>query len=167
MQRAGGEAVASTEVFGTARTYAELLAIFRQRIASLGVTLESCDHVAGNPLRYTQKILSGVRGFGRCSLEPLLVVLGAKIIVCADERADERIKARLILRKSAGAGLLAGRKHKQRRISGPEASAYFKVLRARQLLKQSKRKRRLVARIAARARWQNGGGRHSEAPSVR
>jgi hypothetical protein len=156
MQRVGGEAVGSAEVFGEARSYAELLAIFRQRIASLGVTLESCDDVSGNPQRYTQKILAGVRGFGRCSLEPLLIVLGAKIIVCADERADKRVRGRLILRKHAGAGLLAGRKHKQQRISGPEASAYFKVLRARQLLKQSKRKRRLVARIAAKARWRNG-----------
>jgi hypothetical protein len=153
MQHAGREAAGSSEIFGEARTYAELLAIFRQRIASLGATLESIDDTAGVPTRYTQKILAGIRGFGRCSLEPLLVVLGAKIIVCADERADGRFAARLIPRAHAGAGLLAGRKHKQRRLSGEEASAYFKVLRARQLLKQSKRKRRLVARIAARARW--------------
>jgi hypothetical protein len=86
-------------------------------------------------------------------------VLGAKLVVVADEAVDfERIRGRLILRKQAGAGLLAGRKHKQQRLSGEEASAHFKVLRARQLLKQSRRKRRLVARIAAKARWGNGAG---------
>jgi hypothetical protein len=157
MRREDGEAAGSAEVFGEARNYDELLGIFRKRIASLGATLESIDATAGVPTRYTQKILAGIRGFGRCSLEPLLTVLGAKIVVVADERADERIRSRLILRKSAGAGLLAGRKHKQRRISGEEASAYFKVLRARQLLKQSKRKRRLVARTAAKARWSRNG----------
>ena len=166
MQREGGEAIATAEVFGEARNYDELLRIFRRRIAALGVTLESCDDVAGNPTRYTQKLLSGVRGVGRRSLGPLLTVLGAKIVVVRDERVDfARIWARLIPRKTAGDKLLANIKHVRRPLSGQSASDYFKLLRARQLVLQRPRKRRLIARIAARARLRNGTGRqHGATP---
>jgi hypothetical protein len=149
------------EIFGEARTYQELLEIFRRRISALGVTLESIDGTAGLPARYCQKLLVGVRPLGPVSFGPLLACVGAKILVVPDEQLDfARIRARLIPKKNAGDRLLANIKHRRRPLSGEAASAYFRVLRARQLLAQSPRKRKLIAKHAARARWHNGAGRH-------
>jgi len=171
MQHEGGEPVASAEVFGEARSYTELIGIFRHRVAALGCTCETVDAVAGLPLRYTAKLLSPrmVRSVGRASLGPLLATLGLRLFVAADTSGDfeQRIRPRLTLSRHAGGRLLASVKHGRRRLSGKEASEYFRLLRAKQLVLQQPRVRRRIAKIAARARWRNGASRRSEAPPVR
>ena len=60
MQRVRGDAIV-----GEARSYSELIEIFRRRVAALGCTLESIDETAGLPSRYCQKLLSSIRGLVR------------------------------------------------------------------------------------------------------
>jgi hypothetical protein len=80
--------------------------------------------------------------------------MGCKLVVCRDEAGDfARIRARLIPAKHAGDRLLANIKHKRRRLSEEEASEYFRLLRAKQLMLQRPRVRKRIARHAAQCRW--------------
>ena len=69
----------------------------RKRVAELGTTFESVDHVAGLPTRYVSKLLSpsGMKSPGLTSLGPLLGALGLRLLVVVDEEAMARIAGRL------------------------------------------------------------------------
>jgi hypothetical protein len=76
------------------RSYAELIAVLRARVAELGASGETVDDVAGLPLRYTMKLLTPipVKALGRTSMGPLLGVLGLKLVVMEDTEAFEKIR---------------------------------------------------------------------------
>jgi hypothetical protein len=82
--------------------YDGLLAALRQRAIELNAPLESIDHVAGLPTRYTTKLLGGMRGLGRVSLGPILGALGLKLAVLSDDEALAKVIDRLPPRGTKG-----------------------------------------------------------------
>jgi hypothetical protein len=82
---------------GTCRTSDDLREVFRRRVAELGVSLDTIDHIAGLPTRYTAKVLGlqPTRGFGQFSLDGLLGALGLMLIVVEDAEALARVQRRL------------------------------------------------------------------------
>jgi hypothetical protein len=81
---------------GTCRTSDDLREVFRRRVAELGVSLDTIDHIAGLPTRYTAKVLGlqPTRGFGQFSLDGLLGALGLMLIVVEDAEALARVQER-------------------------------------------------------------------------
>ena len=96
------------ESLGVCRTSDDLRAILRARFAALGVSLETVDHIAGLPTRYTAKVigLQPTRRFGQFSLDGLLGAAGVKLVVVEDAEALDRV------RSPAGAPG-AGRSHRR------------------------------------------------------
>ena len=91
--------VARTEQpLGVCRTADDLRAVLRARFDALGVSLETVDHIAGLPTRYTAKVigLQPSRGFGQFSLDGLLGAAGVKLVVVEDAEALDRVRARLV-----------------------------------------------------------------------
>jgi hypothetical protein len=84
--------------------YAGLITALRQRAIALNTPLESIDHVAGLPARYTTKLLNGAKGIGGISLGPLLGALALKLAVMPDNDALARIRHRLPARDAFGRG---------------------------------------------------------------
>jgi len=141
-------------LLGEARTYDELIALFRRRCAELGTSLERLDDIAGLPARYMSKLLAPqpVKGIGRVSLGPLLGALGLVLAVNVDAVAFERVKRRLIRNANAGSKMLARNGHGGFSLwaNNPDLA---RLIRKRQALKQSKRKRYDIAKNAANVRW--------------
>jgi hypothetical protein len=154
------------------RDYAQLVRAIRTWIAELGTAGETIDDVAGLPLRYTMKLLAPVpvKGIGRTSLGPLLGALGLKLVVAVDHEVLARIRHRLIARHASSTMLLAqGSPRKTPYLAFKDDPDLALVFRQRQLLGQSPRRRRRIARdakysqspeersenarIAAKARW--------------
>ena len=83
---------------GVCRTADELRAILRARFDALGVSLETVDHIAGLPTRYTAKVLGlqPTRNFGQFSLDGLIGAAGIKLIVVEDADALARVRTRLV-----------------------------------------------------------------------
>jgi hypothetical protein len=158
-----------TEPLAEVRDYDELIRALRNRVHKLNVTCESIDHLAGLPQRYTNKLLSGpvpVRTFGRRSLGPVLQSLGLKLVVALDDQGEfEKLRQRLAPVKHAGRAMLATQKPVRRRFFFEEPGVAV-LARARQLVLQGKRKRRAIARIAAKVRWARNGSRRHRAPSA-
>ena len=84
------------EPLGVCRTSDDLRAILRARFAALGVSLETVDHIAGLPTRYTAKVigLQPTRRFGQFSLDGLLGAAGVKLVVVEDAEALARVQGR-------------------------------------------------------------------------
>jgi hypothetical protein len=92
----GGEEM-TEEPLGICRTSDDLRAILRARFAALGVSLETVDHIAGLPTRYTAKVigLQPTRRFGQFSLDGLLGAAGIKLVAFEDTEALARVQGRL------------------------------------------------------------------------
>ena len=83
------------------RTADDLRVLFRQRIASLGITYETADTIAGLPAGYTAKLLgpTPLRRFGPVALEALMGATGLKLLAVEDAEALARVKGRYVLRQ--------------------------------------------------------------------
>jgi hypothetical protein len=83
---------------GTCHTADDLRDILRARFEALGVSLDTVDHIAGLPTRYTAKVLGlqPTRGFGQISLTALLGAAGIKLVAYEDLEALDRIRNRLV-----------------------------------------------------------------------
>jgi len=79
----------------------DLRALFRHRIASLGITYETADHLGGLTDGYTAKLLAPEprRRFGPTAIECLLGATGLKLVAVEDGQAMARVKARLVARR--------------------------------------------------------------------
>ena len=107
---------------------------------------------------YASKLLAKIpiRALGKITLGPMLGCLGLRLVVEEDLEALQRIESRLTKRGrkkqgDAGRDLLAtGKRRRARFPKGPE---FARIMRARQILKQSPEQRRRIARRAAKARW--------------
>jgi hypothetical protein len=86
------------------RDYWELVTALKARMHELGVTMETVDHVAGLPARYTSKIFAPhpIKGLGRISMGPTLGALGVKLLLVEDAEQLARVKSRLVKRKQRG-----------------------------------------------------------------
>jgi hypothetical protein len=143
------------QVIGSTTDYDGLIKLFRARVHALGCTCASLDAAAGTPERYIQKLLNlpPMRGIGRLSLGLLLSVLGLRLDVVVDESgAFEQIRHRLVPARSANMVMRTeGRPRRQRRFfDDPRAAS---LARKRGLLLMGPARRRVLARIAANARW--------------
>ena len=83
------------------RTADDLRVLFRQRIASLGITFETTDTIAGLPAGYTAKLLGPepMRRFGPVALEALMGATGIKLLAVEDAEALARVKGRYVQRQ--------------------------------------------------------------------
>jgi len=83
------------------RSADDLRELFRQRIASLGITYETADLISGLPSGYSAKLLGPqpIRRFGPVAFESLLGACGIKLVAVEDTEAMARVKARLVARR--------------------------------------------------------------------
>lgn len=133
------------------RSYDELLAVLRSRIAELGTTMETLDEVAGLPLRYASKLFAPnpIKTLGKISLGPTLGVLGLKLVVTEDAEMFARIRQRLAPRKNAR-GRMAARGRGYVLKESPELARF---LQRQWVLSTSARQRRRWATQGAEIRW--------------
>ena len=76
------------------RTTDDLRQLFRQRVAYLGISLETLDAVAGLPVRYSSKLLAlePTKHMGPISFEALLGALGLMLVALEDTEALARVQ---------------------------------------------------------------------------
>jgi hypothetical protein len=85
------------EPIAIVRTTEDLRQLFRLRVTQLDISLETLDHVAGLPTRYTQTLLGlqPKKHFGAISFEALLGALAVELVAQEDAAALARIQRRL------------------------------------------------------------------------
>src|SRR5262249_28865504 len=140
--------------------YAGLLAALRARAQALGASREELSEIAGLPARYANKLLALIpmKRFGATSLGPMLGALGAMLVLVEDEEMIARLGKRIAPRavKPADTGdAIPAKKVRRKRHHLKGASDWGRMMRARQLLGQTYRERRRLAKNAIRARWRN------------
>lgn len=99
-----GEAAGKIDMaapIGTIRSYDDLLALARARMAALNITFETLDAVAGTQPGYSAKILGPhpSRKLGHMSFAAIFGALGVEIRAYEDRAALARIRDRLVPRK--------------------------------------------------------------------
>ena len=150
--------------------YAGLLAALRARAQALGVSRDQLSDIAGLPARYAGNLLAlmPTKRFGATSLGPMLGALGTMLVLVEDEemiaRLSKRIGPRAVKAADAGVPMLA-KKPRRKRHHLKGASDWGRMMRARQILGQTYRGRRRIARAAARARWRKKGAGTGQVPA--
>lgn len=140
------------------RSYGELLAALRARADELGVTRMGLDDVTGLQNGYAAKLLAPVpiKSLGKFSMGPMLSAMGVMLIMVEDvdtlARITKRVPKRVNPNQPADAGdaMPAKRKRRRKGFRGSEAG---RMLRAKQILKQSPKRRKEIAKMAAETRW--------------
>lgn len=131
----------------------------RKRADELNVTRLGIDEAAGLPSGYAGKVLSptGGRGMGPRTLQLMVVALGLKMLVVENAEAMKRYTDRIEKRKhasNAGSNMLAVKTKRKFGFSifrgNPEAA---RMLRAHQVLCTPAKRRKAIAKHAARVRW--------------
>lgn len=144
-------------VIATVHDYGQLVGALRARVAELGVSYETVDHVSGLSNTHTSKLLAlvPVKRLGRTSLGLVLGALGLKIIVVEDAEALRLVAARLKRKEDqyASSGM---HPHKKRANTGN--SLWSKVLNSRRAFKLTPKQRTRIAKRAAMARWRKRTG---------
>jgi hypothetical protein len=152
--------MADDRVIAEIRTYEEFTAALRAWVRELGVSYETVGEIAGLQDGYLAKMISRtpVRSFSRMSLGSTLAALCLKLQVVVDTEKLVAMRSRYMVRKKQGGhadeGMPRKESHYLRGNSGD-----MSMLRHRGLLVISPRRRRQIARIAARERWANRGER--------
>ena len=132
------------------RDYTELIQALKNRMHELGVTMETLDDIAGLPTRYVSKIFAprAMKTLGKISLGPLIGALGLKLIVAEDAQQLALVRSRLTKRRSAPCNTPS---------MTPSIEDFFRRIGAlgghARTLSISSYRRRQIARMAARARW--------------
>jgi hypothetical protein len=80
----------------------DLVPIVSARIAALGVSYETIDHVAGLSVGYTAKLLgpNPAKHLGRTSAPAMCGAVGLKLAVIDDPAALDRLRSRLVPRRN-------------------------------------------------------------------
>jgi hypothetical protein len=144
----------------TIRSYEELVAALRERAETLAVSGATLDEVCGFSERYASKVLGlhPGRALGPMSLTGLLGGLGAVLILCEDEDALARVRARLVKRQRrverARSPMLAHGGRRDRRFRFP-SSEFARRAQARWQIVVGPARRSEIARAAAAVRWKN------------
>jgi hypothetical protein len=144
-------------IIATVTDYAGFVSAVRSWIEQLGTTFESIEHVSGIQPGYLTKLICSTptRTFSRVSLGATLGALCLRMQLVVDTERLQRMQPRLTVRKKqlhANDGMPRKKIHYLR-----GNSTYMSALRHRGVLMLSPRRRKRIARIAARARWRNGG----------
>jgi hypothetical protein len=123
-QDGGAFAQSETTAIAAVRSADDLRALFRQRIASLGITFETADTIAGLPAGYTAKLLGPepMRRFGPVALEALMGATGIMLIAVEDPDALARVKKRFV--------------HRRRSLSNRASPTYHAVKHTRKFMRQ-------------------------------
>jgi len=87
---------------GVVKTYADLHAIVRQRVADLNVSHASVDHVAGLNDGYFGKLMARMKHIGPQTMPLVLCALGIKLVAVVDVEAQEAYTKRMPTRETAG-----------------------------------------------------------------
>ena len=84
----------TTDALAAVRSVEDLRVMFRDRIASLAITFDTADAIAGLTKGYTAKLLGPVpiRRFGPLAIDCLLGATGIKLLAVEDAEAMARIK---------------------------------------------------------------------------
>jgi hypothetical protein len=143
-------------VVGEVRDYHQFTEVLRRWILELDTTYECIDEIAGLQDRYLSKLIqrSPVRNFGPTTLSPVLGALGLKLLLVIDTEKLAKLRPRYVPRRKhthANDGMPTRRPQHLRKNS-----EFMRLLRHRGVLMIPPRRRRQIARIAARARWANG-----------
>jgi hypothetical protein len=158
-------------VIAEIREYGEFTAGIRKWILQVGTNYACVNDLAGLQDGYLHKLIaeSPIRNFGPLSLGPTLGALGLKLLLVIDAERLAKMRSRYVARKKHAHAddLMPTKKvHYLRRNS-----EFMRLLRLRGVLKISPRRRRELARHAAKCRWRNGAGQHTtpapEGASVR
>ena len=104
--------IVASPAIGVCRTTDDLRVILRARFTELGISLETVDHIAGLPQRYTQTLLGlqPKKQFGPISFDALLGTAGIKLIAVADQEALDRVRSRLAPLQRVNCGAAARRR---------------------------------------------------------
>jgi hypothetical protein len=80
------------------RTTEDLRQLFRLRVAQLNISMETLDHIAGLPTRYTCKLLAPepIKHIGPISFGALLGALAIQLVALEDAEALARVQRRLV-----------------------------------------------------------------------
>jgi hypothetical protein len=153
------------------RSMPELIDAIRARRDELNLSHETIDSISGMPNGYTSKLLAPkpIRGFGYESFGAVLGALGLAVTVMPDAESTKRVQNRWVKRKRPqklpSASIPASIDNEvpaelhvtpelQRLLNDP---AYMKKLAIRggnvRSYRLSARRRRQIAKAAARARW--------------
>lgn len=141
---------------GEVRTYNDLHLILRARSDELGITRLTLDEAAGLTPGHASKILAPqpIKRLGDATFPLMLGALGLKLIVVEDEQALARIAPKLVKRERPIAMLAVGVGHGKHQI---QSLRFLKKIAASgghgRAAKLSARKRKQIAKNAARARW--------------
>ena len=100
-QDGGTFSQSETTAIAAVRSIDDLRALLRDRIASLGITFETTDTIAGLPAGYTAKLLAPtpLRRLGTISIDALLGATGLKLLAVEDAEALARVKGRYVQRQ--------------------------------------------------------------------
>ncbi len=87
---------------GIVRSYDDLLAVARARMAALDVTFETLDAIAGVQPGYSAKLLGPrpSKTFGAMSFTAIIGALGLQLLAVEDRDQLARIGPRLVKRKT-------------------------------------------------------------------
>ena len=90
-----------TAPLGIVRTYDDLLAVARARMAQFSITFETLDAVSGVAAGYSAKLLGPNPGkrFGVMSFCAIMGALGIKLLAVDDPEALARVRPRLVPRR--------------------------------------------------------------------
>jgi hypothetical protein len=138
-------------VIAEVKSYAAFLAVLRARVLELDTNYSCINDLAELPDGYLGKLIarSPSRNFGRTSLGSVLAVLGLRLFVATDDEKLRAMRPYYERRKKHACGdASGGSSHSMRFNSG--SAAIFAHRRALSLTPQ---RRREIARVAARARW--------------
>ncbi len=138
---------------GVVKTYADLHAIVRQRVADLNISHASVDHVAGLNDGYFGKLMARMKHLGPQTMPLVLCALGIKLVAVVDVEAQEAYTKRMPTRETAGNKMPAIESRKNKRRYANRDSRWGQRLRAVQLLGMSPTQRQRSARHAAKMRW--------------
>jgi len=147
----------SGRLLGEARTYRDLHALLRARTDELRLSFETIDeHMKTLPDGYASKLLAPVpiRGLSQVSMGPILAALCVRLLVVEDCEALERLRriTRTISPAHARGGMLATKKGKKRRYFNVPPD-WGRMMNGRRNILLSRRRRKRIATIAAKARW--------------
>lgn len=145
---------AEPRTFGTVRSYDDLIEVLRNAVTARGITFSTIDEVSGLQSGYSAKLLAPVptKHLGPMSLGSLLGAIGVQLVAVADDAQMARVHGRHEKRKR---GMLNTVEHevitvkKTRKMMARMGRKSAKM----RMLKITAKRRQMIAKRAARARW--------------